>query len=249
MSADSRVKTKAGRDAGRLAPGVHLRAEIQRLGLDQVAVSKATGVSRQTVNNVINGRQAISRAMAGKLGRLLGQSSDYWLGDSFPVQAGMRRPANMQARAAGIGLLVNHQILRAVQDGVIGIEPFAAHKVQAASIDLSLNDTLITAGGERISISRGKGFVLKPDCSINATTKERVEFPRDYLGRVGAAARLASFGIVTANAFHIEPGFKGCVSFCLFNAGANPFRLRALDPVLTLEIVRLAAMPDDYTTT
>jgi deoxycytidine triphosphate deaminase/addiction module HigA family antidote len=249
MSADSTGKTKTGRDAGRLTPGVHLRAEIQRLGLDQVAVSKATGVSRQTVNNVINGRQAISRAMAGKLGRLLGQSSDYWLGEWFPVQAGMHRPANMQGRTTGAGLLVNHQILRAVQDGVIGIEPFAAHNVQAASIDLSLSDILITAGGDRVSISRDKGFVLKPDCSINATTKERVELPRDYLGRLGAAARLASFGILTANAFHIEAGFKGRVSFCLFNAGASPFRLRPLDPVLSLEIVRLGATPDDNTTT
>lgn len=54
--------------AGTLTPGEHLRAEINRLGLDQVTLSKATGVSRQSINNVINNRQPISRAMAGNPG-------------------------------------------------------------------------------------------------------------------------------------------------------------------------------------
>jgi len=243
MSADSRDNAKADRE--RLAPGAHLRAEIQRLGLDQVAVSKATGVSRQSVNNIINGRQAISRAMAGKLGRLTGQSSDYWLRDWFPKKGGARRGAGMPAiRVAGAGILVNHQILQAVKDGIIGIAPFAAQNLRSASIDLTLNDTLITAGGDRLSIGRAKGFVLEPKASIKATTKERIELPLDYLGRVGGTTRLAGHGILVCNALQIEPGFKGRVDFCLFNAGASSFRLRYLDSVLSLEISRLTATPD-----
>ena len=244
MSADSRGKAKADRDAGQLAPGAHLRAEIRRLGLDQVAVSKATGVSRQSINNIINGRQTISRAMAGKLGRLTGQSSDYWLRDSFPKNAGARPAVSVPARAAAAGVLVNHQIARAVKDGIIGIEPFTAKNLHAASIDLTLSGAVIAAGGKHIDIKRGKGFVLEPGRAVNASTQERIELPLDYLGRVGAAGRLASHGIVASHAFHIEPGFKGRVDFCLFNAGPRPFRLRHLDPVLSLEIARLGATPE-----
>lgn len=248
MSADSRGKAKAKREAGQLAPGAHLRAEIQRLGLDQVAVSKATGVSRQSINNIINGRQTISRAMAGKLGRLTGQSSDYWLRDSFPKKAGARSAANVTARAGGAGVLVNHQIVRAVKDGIIGIEPFAAKNLHAASIDLTLGATLTAAGGKRIDINRGKGLLLEPGRAVNASTQERIELPLDYLGRVGTVGRLAINGIVASHAFHIGPGFKGRVDFCLFNAGARPFRLRYRDPVLSLEIARLGATPDDRPT-
>ncbi len=248
MAAHSRGKAKADRDAGHLTPGAHLRAEIQRLGLDQVAVSKATGVSRQSVNNIINGRQPISRAMAGKLGRLTGRSSDYWLSERFSEKAGVRTGVNIAARLAGTGVLVNHQIKKAVRDGVIGIEPFAAQHLQAASINLTLNDILTTAGGDRINIGRRNGFLLEPGRSINATTKERIELPRDYLGRIGAVARLADLGILVATAFQIEPGFKGRVSFCLFNATKRSFRLRPQDPALSLEIVRLAAIPDDNAT-
>lgn len=130
MAAGSRGSTDPESTSMRTSPGAHLRAELRRLGLDQVAVSRATGVSRQSVNNIINGRQAISRAMAGKLGRLTGHSSDYWLSEWFGGDSPLRAPV--------AGVLVNHQIAQAVQDGIIGIEPFVAKHLQAASVDLTL---------------------------------------------------------------------------------------------------------------
>jgi plasmid maintenance system antidote protein VapI len=36
-------------DLSGLTPGAHLRAEIEHLGLDQVAIAEATGVSQQTI--------------------------------------------------------------------------------------------------------------------------------------------------------------------------------------------------------
>jgi addiction module HigA family antidote len=224
MSAQRRGK--AGNDRESLPPGAHLRAEIRRLGLDQVSVSKATGVSRQSINNIINGRQAISRAMAGKLGRLTGHGSEYWLAAVFSRKGKARRPAD--AGIASVGVLVNHQIIRAVTDGVISIEPFDANNVRTASIDLTL----------------GKGLTLAPGATVSARTKEHIELPRDYLGRVGAAGPLASLGIIASHALHIEPGFKDRVDVCLFNAGSSPCRLRAENAVITLEIVRLGTTPD-----
>lgn len=244
MSAGSRRKAEDDRMAGRVGPGAHLRAELLRLGLDQVAVSKATGVSRQSVNNIVNGRQTISRAMAGKLGRLTGHSSDYWLSESFAEAGTPRRGASTPPRAAGTGLLVNHQITRAVKDGIIGISPFTAKNLRAASIELTLGDVVTVAGGDRVNIGAGKSFVLKPGQAVNATTEETIDLPHDYLGRFGTASRLCSLGIVASNALQVEPGFKGRLSFCLFNAGVSAFRLRALEPIVALEIVRLTATPD-----
>jgi addiction module HigA family antidote len=220
MSAGGRGKIKIDGGAGRLSPGAHLRAEIQRLGLDQVAVSKATDVSRQSVNNIINGRQAISRAMAGKLGRLTGRSSDYWLCEFFSSAGKTNRSSDRLA-----GVLVNHQIIRAVADGVIGIAPFVAANIRTAALDLTV----------------AKALTLAPGAAVTARTHERVEMPLDYLGRIGAVRRLVGLGIVVSSALHIDPGFKGHVDVCLLNAGSSPFRLRAGDPVVSLELVRLSA--------
>src|SRR3569833_2389630 len=101
MAAASRGKKDTDSTTGRVLPGAHLRAVLMRLGLDQVAVSKATGVSRQSINNIVNGRQPISRAMAGKLGRLTGHGSDYWLSAPF----GKNRAPE---RGGGASPLVNH---------------------------------------------------------------------------------------------------------------------------------------------
>lgn len=64
-------------------PGEHLRAELLHMGMDQATLSVRLDVSRQTVNNIINGRQEISRSIARKLGALTGHSEDYWLRSSF----------------------------------------------------------------------------------------------------------------------------------------------------------------------
>lgn len=233
--------------AGGLTPGEHLRAEIERLGLDQVAVSQATGVSRQSINNIVNGRQPISRAMAGKLGRLTGHTSDYWLRALFPHSVSSARAKHAtpetQSRPLGVGILVNHQIVRAVRDGVIGVDPFDEKQVQLASLDLTLDDFVLTSDGEKIDISDGQSFVLRDGHTVGVSTKEWVEFPQDYVGRVGAMASLARAGIMTSHGFQIDPGFKGNLHFCIFNAGAQTFALRGGDPIISVEIVPLSATP------
>jgi addiction module HigA family antidote len=244
MSAGSRDKAKAERETRRATPGAHLRAELRRLGLDQVAVSKATGVSRQSVNNIINGRQPISRAMAGKLGRLTGYSSDYWLSESFAETGPLSHADSAARRFAVAGLLVNHQIARAVKDGIIGISPFAAKNLRPASIELTLHASVRTSGGS-IDIARGTAFELAGGASVHARTVESVELPRDYLGRIGAVARLCEHGVLASTPLQVEPGFKGRLHFHLFNAGSAGFRLRPGMAVVALEIHRLVASPDD----
>ena len=237
MAAGSRGKRDTNSTIERTSPGAHLRAVLRHLGLDQVAVSKATGVSRQSVNNIINGRQPISRAMAGKLGRLTGHSSDYWLSEWFG-----------EARALGRGSapaapLVNHEIARAVEKGVIAIEPFVAGHLRTASIDWTLGDEIVV-GGDKVDLARKRRLNLKPGCGLRARTAEIIELPYDYLGRFGAIARLTDGCIILSGDLHVEPGFKGPVRFVLFNAGHAAFPLRLGETIGRLEVFSLSAEPD-----
>jgi deoxycytidine triphosphate deaminase/addiction module HigA family antidote len=236
-----------------LSPGAHLRAEIERLGLDQVAIAEATGVSRQTINNIVNRRQAISRAMAAKLGRLTGRSSDYWLRSHFNLQgtrAGHQPDERPDKSAISdrtdfrpVAVLVNHQIIRAAQEGIIGVDPFEPKNVQLASLDLTLDDFIITTEGEEVDISGGECFSLEGGQTVNVRTREWIEFPLDYVGRVGAMTQLAKFGIIMSHGFQVDPGFKGRLQFCLFNAGGKSYELRSGDPIISLEIMPLASTP------
>jgi deoxycytidine triphosphate deaminase/addiction module HigA family antidote len=228
-----------------LTPGQHLRAEIERLGLDQVAMCKAAGVSRQTINNIVNDRQAISRAMAGKLARITGRSSDYWLRASFSSapRAEQRATSAAGARPVGDRILVNYQITQAVKNGVIGVAPFDEANVRPASVDLTLGDILITTEGQTIDISGRKGFTLKSNRTVSVSTKERIEFPHDHVGRFGTVASLAKIGLLTSVAFQIAPRFGGHLEFCVFNSGRDTIELRGGMPIVSIEIVRLSALP------
>ncbi len=61
-------------------PGVLLREDfIPDYGLSVTALAKALKVSRQTVNELLNGRRALTSLMALRLSQLFGNSSRFWM--------------------------------------------------------------------------------------------------------------------------------------------------------------------------
>ena len=62
-------------------PGEHLREDfLPDEGFTVASFAEAIGVSRQTVNELLNERRAVTADMALRLGRLFSQSPQYWLG-------------------------------------------------------------------------------------------------------------------------------------------------------------------------
>jgi addiction module HigA family antidote len=61
-------------------PGEMLREDFMPdYGLTVASLADALGVSRQTVNEILRGRRAVSPAMALMLSRLFGNSPEFWL--------------------------------------------------------------------------------------------------------------------------------------------------------------------------
>ena len=62
-------------------PGRVVRQEcIEPLGLTVTAAAKALGVTRQALNNLINGKAGISPEMAIRLSKAFGSAPEVWLG-------------------------------------------------------------------------------------------------------------------------------------------------------------------------
>lgn len=55
------------------------RACLDPLGLTVTAAAKGLGVTRQALNNVVNGKAAISPEMAVRLAKAFGSRSETWL--------------------------------------------------------------------------------------------------------------------------------------------------------------------------
>lgn len=61
-------------------PGVHLREDfIPESGFTIASFAEALGVSRQTINELVNERRAVTADMALRLGRLFSQTAGFWL--------------------------------------------------------------------------------------------------------------------------------------------------------------------------
>ena len=61
-------------------PGEMLREDfLPDYGLTISGLAEALGVSRQTINELLRGRRALSPEMALRLSRLFGNSAEFWL--------------------------------------------------------------------------------------------------------------------------------------------------------------------------
>lgn len=62
-------------------PGDSVRHDcLEPLGLSVTAGAKALGVTRQALNNLVNGKSGISPEMAIRLAKAFGGSAEIWLG-------------------------------------------------------------------------------------------------------------------------------------------------------------------------
>ncbi len=78
-------------------PGEILREEfLPEYGLSVAALSKAAGVSRQSMNELLRERRAVSTEMALRLGKLFGTTPEFWLNlqrnvDLWDAARGLKR--------------------------------------------------------------------------------------------------------------------------------------------------------------
>jgi addiction module antidote protein, HigA family len=60
-------------------PGESLREILEELGLSQSKFAKLIGVSPMRVSHIVNGMRSITADFSLRLGKVFGQSPDFWL--------------------------------------------------------------------------------------------------------------------------------------------------------------------------
>lgn len=74
------IKNKGKRKLAPTHPGAMLREDFMPdYGLSVTTLAEVLGVSRQTVNELLRERRALSPAMALRLSRLFGNTPEFWL--------------------------------------------------------------------------------------------------------------------------------------------------------------------------
>lgn len=71
----------------------------------------------------------------------------------------------------------------------------------------------------------GQTFILHPRSFVLGSTLEWIRMPKDFAGYVTSRSSWGRRGLIIATATGVHPGFSGCLTLELFNAGEIPIAL------------------------
>lgn len=115
--------------------------------------------------------------------------------------------------------------------------------VQPASLDLHVGNIFVPPKkepkvGEAVD-KRLKEYMLQPGQTVVVDTLENLALPNNIAAFGFPPTSISDRAVLMTNPGHIDPGFKGELSFTLINMGREPFAVVSGKPIVTLLLVRL----------
>jgi dCTP deaminase len=121
-----------------------------------------------------------------------------------------------QVNAASVDLRIGHQFIVLQRSEVTHID---------ASDDQILQNSLFRTQ-RKVRIQTKQKFVLHPRQLVLGATFEYVSIPSRLAATVAGRSSWGRLGLMITAASSISPGFKGCITLELFNAGEAPVIIR-----------------------
>ncbi len=120
---------------------------------------------------------------------------------------------------------------------------FCPERIDGASYQLSIGDDIYvsptaeaTDPGTKsiVRLKTEEAFTIPPGQFAFILTKEVVEVGLDEIAFISIRARTKYRGLVNVSGFHVDPGFKGHLTFAVFNAGPVAVHLRQGQPIFLI---------------
>lgn len=115
------------------------------------------------------------------------------------------------------------------------IKPFDKSRVDCAAYTLAVGSEVyvspsdLTPDPETVTIqnlTKNECFTIPPGQFAFLLTDEMVEVPTDALAFISIRAKTKFRGLVNVSGFHVDPGYRGQLTFAVFNAGPATIHLR-----------------------
>ena len=123
------------------------------------------------------------------------------------------------------------------------IDPFSESRVDCASYTLAIGPEVYVSPSDHTvdsanvtvrQLTKDEGFVIPPGQFAFLLTEETVKVPTDALAFISIRAKTKFRGLVNVSGFHVDPGYRGQLTFAVFNAGPIPIHLRRGQPIFLL---------------
>jgi dCTP deaminase len=123
------------------------------------------------------------------------------------------------------------------------IDPFDPKRIDCAAYTLSIGPEVYVSPSDQVAdpnavtvrkLSEGEGFTIPPGQFAFLLTEEIVSVPADGLAFISMRARTKFRGLVNVSGFHVDPGYRGQLTFAVFNAGPVSVHLKRGQPIFLI---------------
>jgi dCTP deaminase len=138
-------------------------------------------------------------------------------------------------------MMSDEQIIAAVKNGEIVLDPFDPSKVQPASYDARVGTWAFSSTSrEKVNLSQKGILIVEPGEFAVIEPRERVQLDNRTAGQLGLRSEYARRGLLMLSGPQIDPGFSGVLVVRMVNLATKPIALPYEDPFLTIQFFRLS---------
>ncbi|MDB5638436.1 MAG: Deoxycytidine triphosphate deaminase [Bradyrhizobium sp.] len=128
------------------------------------------------------------------------------------------------------------------------IEPFSPERIDCAAYTLAVGPEVYVSPNDQTvdpttvtvrKLADGEAFTIPPGQFAFLLTEEVVSVPADAIAFISIRARTKFKGLVNVSGFHVDPGYRGQLTFAVFNAGPVPIHIRRGQPTFLIWYARL----------
>jgi len=123
------------------------------------------------------------------------------------------------------------------------IDPFSRERIDGAAYTLAVGPEVYVSPNDQTAdpstvtvrrLSEGEAFTIPPGQFAFLLTEEVVSVPPDALAFISIRAKTKFRGLVNVSGFHVDPGFRGQLTFAVFNAGPVLIHLKRGQPIFLI---------------
>ena len=123
------------------------------------------------------------------------------------------------------------------------IEPFTPDRVDCAAYTLSVGPEVYVSPNSQTAdpttvtvrkLAQDDAFTIPPGQFAFLLSEEIVGVPGNALAFISIRAKTKFRGLVNVSGFHVDPGYRGQLTFAVFNAGPVPIHLKRGQPIFLI---------------
>ena len=232
-----------------ISPAAKVADVIRELNSEQHHFAKKVGISQAYLSMLVQGKRRLTDGVITHLAKATPVKESEWkhIRDEFEAwestHSNRKRSFHPGHTTLTGGVLSNQDIMQAIKEESLLVEPFAHENLSLASLDLTLGESQRLASWkadagppDAAEVKERAHIVIRPGETWKMWTRETISLPDNLCGHIAACGDLTTHGIIVGFGVQVDPLWSGSPFFILAHWGSEEYELSHAQPFVSLEL-------------